>query len=459
MKTWLSDHFFVFNGLDRAFNPVRFLLRTPLGRMLAIALLAGASLAYPASVTFSHDVAPILYSHCVVCHRPGAVAPFSLRSYADAAKRASLIATVVAKRFMPPWLPDGSGPRFQNERRLTASEIATFERWADAGAPEGDPAAAPRAPQFPDGWELGKPDLAATMRQPFDVPADGPDLYQCFAIPIGEPRDRYLRAIDIRPSNSKVAHHVLLFEDVTGSARKRDTGAGYSCFGTPGFLPAHGLGGWTPGSLAIQMPPDLSETLYARADLVLQVHYHPTGKPERDQTSVGLYFTDEPPRKHARDIALESHRIDIPPGDRNYKVSDHFTIPVDVNALGIIPHAHYVCREMYGYAILPNGKRMTLIHIPDWNFDWQAQYRFAAPVRLPADTRVEMEFTYDNSADNPRNPNHPPQRVVWGPGSKDEMAGLHIEVTPVRESDLEELGDALWGKMIRSMGGAVYRRQ
>src|SRR5262249_27203172 len=154
---------------------------------------------------------------------------------------------------------------------------------------------------------------------------------------------------------------------------------------------------------------------------------------------------------------LGSNHIDIPAGDRAYKVSDHFTVPVDVDAIAINPHAHYVCKEMNGYAVLPSGARRTLIHVPAWNFDWQQQYIYAAPVRLPAGSRIEMEYTYDNSAANPRNPNQPPKRVQWGPGSSDEMAGLHITVVPVDPDDAEELSNALWGKMMRTLGTGIPR--
>jgi hypothetical protein len=201
----------------------------------------------------------------------------------------------------------------------------------------------------------------------------------------------------------------------------------------------------------------MAETLYAGADLVLQVHYHPTGKPETDRTRVALYFTPDPPRHHLTDVGLGSNRIDIPPGEGHYQVTDHFTLPVAVDVIGVVPHAHYVCKDMRGYAILPGGARRTLIHIPDWNFDWQDQYRYATPIRLPAETRLEMVFTYDNSEANARNPNHPPKRVVYGPASTDEMAGLHFEVVPIKESDADELGQALWGKMMRMLGGGVYR--
>jgi hypothetical protein len=341
---------------------------------------------------------------------------------------------------------------------LSEAEIAVLAQWADSGAPEGNPAEMPTAPQFKEGWSGGKPDLEAEMPHAFHVPADGPDLYRCFVIPLPRQAQHYVRSIEIRPENPRVVHHALLFQDLSGVGRKRDNGEGYECFGTPGFLPARGLAGWTPGAQAVTMLPAMAETLYANADLVVQVHYHPSGKPEADRTRVALYFTAEQPRRHLLDVGLSSNSIEIPAGERNYKTTDHFTIPVDVDVVGIIPHAHYICKDMLGYAVLPNGARRTLIHIPDWNFNWQEQYRYPVPVRLPAGTRVEMEYTYDNSEANPRNPSHPPQRVAYGPASTDEMAGLHLEVVPVRESELEELSQALWGRMMRSLGGGIYQQ-
>jgi hypothetical protein len=402
-------------------------------------------------------VALILYRQCAACHRAGGVAPFSLLTYQDAAKRAQLISTVTSKRSMPPWLP--SAPHFREERRLSDAEIATLAQWAAAGAPAGDLATAPAPPRFPEGWQLGPPDLDARMALDFEVPADGNDLYRCFVAPAAIAQDHWVRAVDMRPGSPQVVHHAILFQDISGTARRRDTGSGYDCFGTPGFLPARGLAGWTPGSLPYQAPADMPELLHAHADLVLQVHYHPTGKAVADRTAVALYFTDQKPKRYAQDIPLGSNRIDIPPGDRAYKVTDHFTIPVDVDAIGINPHAHYICKEMAGYAVLPNGTRRTLLRIPEWNFNWQQEYLYAAPMRLPAGTDVVMEFTYDNSTDNPRNPNHPPRRVTWGPSSNDEMAGLHIAVVPVRPADAEDLGAALWGKMIRATQGGGLRKQ
>jgi hypothetical protein len=204
------------------------------------------------------------------------------------------------------------------------------------------------------------------------------------------------------------------------------------------------------------MPEGTAMRLPRGSTIVAQIHFHPTGKHEIERSRLGLYFAKGPPDRHIVDVGLISKNIDIAPGDAAYKVRDHFTLPVDVHAVGIIPHAHYICRDVKGWATLPNGRRRWLIWIKDWDFDWQDRYWYAEPVALPAGTRVEMEFTYDNSAANPRNPNTPPRRVTWGPGSTDEMAGLHIQVVPDRESDLPELGRALWGKVMRMVGGRFF---
>ncbi len=420
-----------------------------------LALPAGAQ------VTFSRDVAPILHRHCVSCHQPGEVAPFALATYADAARRARQIAEISALRRMPPWLPaEGFGGPFEGERRLSAAEIRTLARWAAAGAPPGNLAELPAPPEDPDDWRLGKPDLEVRMPEAYAIAAEGPDEYRCFVLPLDLPGDRYVRAFEFRPGNRRVVHHALLFTDHSRAARQRDAespGPGYPCFGAPGFLPGGALGGWTPGSNPVVQPAGVAVRVRQHADLVVQLHFHPSGKPETEQSTVGLYFAAAPPRRRLFDIALGSREIDIPPGATRYRVTDSFTLPVPVEVAGVIPHAHYLCREMRGYAVLPSGKRRWLIRIPEWNFDQQDQYRYVTPLVLPADTRLVMEFFYDNSAANIRNPHRPPRRVVWGPGSADEMAGLHLQVIPVRETDIPELTQALWGKFMRAVGGGFYR--
>ena len=415
--------------------------------LLGFAFLANA---YGAPPTYNHDIAPILHKRCVSCHASGEVGPFPLASYADAARRAALIAQVTASRYMPPWKPEPGYGDFEGARALTKPEIDTLARWAAAGAPLGDPVSAQPAPA-PASAKLASPDLVVRMEKPFTVPAEGPDLYRCFVIPLGLDAGRYASRIEFRPGNPKVVHHALFFLDRAKVAPKSE----YACFGAPGFL-GGGLGGWSPGSPPIRMPEGAAATLSAKSDLVLQLHFHPTGKPETVESSVAFEFTSDAPRRRLMGVALGSRNIDIPPGEKSYKVTDSFVLPVDVDAIGIIPHAHYVCKEMKGVARLPNGSTEWLIRIRDWDFNWQEQYRYRRPLRLPEGTRLEMEFTYDNSAQNPRNPNHPPQRVRWGPDGTDEMAGLHVQVFAARESDAAELAQTLWGKFMRSVGGGFF---
>jgi hypothetical protein len=405
-------------------------------------------------VTFARQIGPLLYKHCANCHRPGQVAPFPLLSYADAAPRAAIIAAVTANHTMPPWRASAGHLKLVGEEKLTPREIGLFQQWFNEGAPEGSPPIAP--PQFRDGWQLGEPDLVLKMPQPFSIAADGPDLYQCFVVPLNLKENRYVRAIEFSPGSRRVVHHALFFTDASGTARKRAAasgGQGYPCFGVPGFLPTSSLGGWSPGNSPRPFPEGTGAPIGRGSDLVMQIHYHATGTPESDQSALAIYFSKGPPTRKLMDVALGSRLIDIPAGDAAYHVRDHFELPVDVWATGIIPHAHYICKEMHGVAILPDGRRVTLLDITDWDFNWQRQYRYETPVLLPEGTRLEMDFVYDNSAANPRNPNVPPQRTLWGPDSTDEMAGLHVQVIPVHNEDVRELGQALWGKIMRSVGG------
>ncbi|MCC6538443.1 MAG: hypothetical protein IT162_12885 [Bryobacterales bacterium] len=403
--------------------------------------------------------APILARHCVECHRAGGTAPFALDAYAHAAPRAAAIAEAVTTRRMPPWKPDPGPPHILGERRLSPTEIQTLAAWARTGAPAGTPRAAK-----PDEIRMVSapppaPDHVAAMRAPFPIPAGGPDLYRCFVVPAGLDQDRWVRAFRFEPGDPRAVHHALIFVDHTRAARRRDAETpdepGYECFGAPGFLPSSSLGGWAPGTGLVDYPPGAAVRLRRDADLVLQLHYSPGAAPREDRSSVGLYFTDTAPTRRMMDIALGSRAIDIPAGANAYKVTDSFELPVDVIATGIIPHAHFLARTMRGWAVLPDGRRLNLLTIRDWDFNWQMQYRYRDEMPLPAGTRLEMEFTYDNSAANPRNPSRPPRRVTWGPASTDEMAGLHVQITPAREEDAEELGRALWGKIMRELGGGM----
>ena len=397
---------------------------------IVLGLLAGSAFAATIAPTFNKDIAPILYQNCAPCHRPGQVAPFSLLTYQDAVKRAGLIAAVTAKRYMPPWKAEPGYGHFADERRLSDAQIALIREWAAGGAPEGDPKQKPAAPAFASGWLAGKPDTVLTIAQPFAIPPDGRDIFQCFVLPMSLSSDAYFKTVEFHPGNSRVVHHALFFVDTSGRARKLDQDTpepGYPCFGGPQFTPSGGLGGWAPGATPEPLPAGVAHSVESGADLVIQIHYHPSGKPETDQSSIGLTLSDRPTKGLAGMLA-GTRAIDLAPGDAHQEVNDWVLVPEDVELIGITPHAHLLCKDMQADARLPDGKIVPLIRVKDWDFNWQGQYRYAEPVKLPKGTHIEMHYVYDNSAANPHNPSNPPQRVTFGEQTTNEMALLFLQV-------------------------------
>jgi hypothetical protein len=410
------------------------------------------------AATYEAHIRPLLDKHCVDCHRDGEAGPFRLDSYEAAASRAKLLAAVTRGRVMPPYKAKPSSLPFHNERRLTPAEIALFAAWAQAGAPRGKSIAArPERPAKPFAA-----DLAWEMTAAVDLPAEGPDLYRCVVVPAKLAEARWISAFRFVPGNARVVHHALFFFDLSGAARKRDQetgGEGYPCFGSPGFLPASSLGGWSPGNRVLEMPGGTAVRAPKGADLVMQLHYRLTGKPETDRSRLEVRFSATPPVRRLTDIALTSNAIDIAPGVAGYRVRDRFEIPVSVTLWQIIPHAHFLARRMRAWATPPGQAKRVLLAIDDWDFNWQDIYQLRKPLPLPAGTLVEMEILYDNTTANVRNPNHPPKRVQWGLGTADEMAGMHLNVTVDDEArDLQELNAHLWGKMIRTVGIGAPKR-
>lgn len=417
-------------------------MRSSLGLVIFLALRADAAVAF--AVTFSHDVAPIVYHSCAPCHRPGESGPFPLLTYDDVKKHARQIAELTHSRFMPPWLPD-PGP-FQDQLRLTDDEIKIFADWAAEGAPEGDASETPAPPKFTEGWQLGPPDLILDTSKPFTVPASGPDVYWNFIYAVNVPSQKWVRAIEIRPGNARVIHHANVYVDRARSARQKGDGF-------PGMDPViersifepddgHFLY-WKPGGIPYSEPDGFAWRLDPGSDLVLNAHMQPSGKPEQIRPQIGLYFTDHPQTRFPMLVQLEADgALNIPAGARDFLVSDDFKLPMDVQILAIYPHAHYLGRLLEAYATLPNGERKPLIRIRDWDRNWEAVYRYREPLSLPKGAVISMRFHYDNSSDNPRNPNHPPKRVRAGNTAADEMAHLWMQVLPAgardRRMELEE---------------------
>jgi tetratricopeptide (TPR) repeat protein/mono/diheme cytochrome c family protein len=403
---------------------------------------AAKSTAAQTQVTFNRDIAPIVFRNCAQCHHPGEAGPFPLLSYADVKTHGRQIAFVTSKHIMPPWLPEPGDLKFADELRLSEPEIATIQTWVDQGEMEGNPADLPPQPTFAAGWQLGKPDVIVRAEKPYLLPASASDSYWNFVFRTPVHRSRWLKAIEIRPGDKRLVHHanVLVDREENGRRLEKEPGAGFAgmelIIESEAFDPDSHFLFWKPGSAPYVEPDGMALRLDKSTDLVLNTHFQASGKRELIQPTLGLYFTDKPATMHPVLLQLDNDRLlDIPPGAKNFLVSDDFTLPVDASVLAIYPHAHYLGKDLLAFATLPDGTRKTLIHIGDWNLNWQAVYRYEQPVDLPAGTTISMRFTYDNSTDNIRNPNQPPKRVIAGNRASDEMAHLWLQVLPSESAD------------------------
>jgi peroxiredoxin len=387
-------------------------------------------------VTYSGQVAEILNRRCVACHRPGQVAPFSLTTYEQAARWSRDIKRAAVAKSMPPWLPSNHGA-FRDERWLTDAEIQTLARWSETGAPLGDRAKIPAPPAFKEGWVFGEPDLVLTGPE-YDVPASGPDEYRCFVLPTDLPEDRWVSAVEVRPSNMRVVHHIIAYVDTTGLAEKLDAGdpkPGYQSQGTgPGFLPSGEMSGWAPGVTPYQLPEGVGRLLRKGARIVLEVHYHKSGRVEKDRATIGLHFSKKPVRHPLRWITPMNAGFVLKPGEKRNKVVAQARLKANVKAISIFPHMHLLGREMTAEAVFPDETRKTLIHVPAWDFNWQDTYHFKEPVPLPAGTKIVVTAYYDNSAENPDNPHNPPKTVRWGEQTTDEMCIVFLSYIRDEES-------------------------
>jgi Flp pilus assembly protein TadD len=400
-----------------------------------------------APVTYSRQIAPILYRNCSGCHHTGGSGPFPLTTYAEAKRWAATIQTVTASRYMPPWLPEPGHGNFADSRRMSADEIALLKHWADSGAPEGNPAEAPPPPVYNSDWQLGPPDLVLEVDSPMQVPASGTDLFRNFILPFPLKQSKWVRAMEIKPGSPRVVHHANLVLDRAGTLRRTHPhdwrqgipGMDVVVDAGEGFDPDGHFLDWKPDSSALVEPPGMAWRLDPGNDLVLNMHLKPTGKVETIRARIGLYFTPDAPTKLPILVQLEHDAaLNIPAGDANFLVEDKLTLPEAVDVLAIYPHAHYLGKRLEGWADLPDGSRRDLILIPNWDIDRQSIYRFAAPVPLPIGAIIHMRYSYDNSAANPHNPNSPPIRVTNGNRSVDEMGHLWLQLLPHPSSDQKQ---------------------
>ena len=374
--------------------------------LLVFLVLAAAAAAQP--VTFYRDVLPILQNRCQECHRQGQAAPMPFSTYQETRPWAKAIRQAVVSKKMPPWFGDPCCGKFSNDRSLEKSEIATLAEWSQQGAPRGSEADAPPPRAWTQGWNIPRPDLVVSPPQSFRVPAKGAVEYQYF---VADPRfsqDQWVSAVEVRPGNAAVVHHAVVYIREPGDTWTR------------GPTKADILAVYAPGTAPDVFLPGMAKFIPAGADLILEIHYTPNGKPAEDRTSIGMVFAKTPPSQRVLTLQMNQTTFRIPAGQKDYRVSVWGTLPNDALLLGLFPHMHLRGKAFEFTRVLENGQPDTLLRVSPYDFSWQLWYRLQAPLPLKKGTRLNWIATYDNSAANPRNPD-PTADVTYGFQSWEEM--------------------------------------
>ncbi|MGH9840260.1 MAG: DUF3471 domain-containing protein [Blastocatellia bacterium] len=420
------------------------------------------------AVTFSKEVAPILFKSCAECHRPGETAPFSVLSYKDVRPWAKSIREKVTNRTMPPWHADPHVGEFKNDRRLAQAEIDTIAAWVEGGAAEGDAKDLPPAPKYVDGWTIGKPDIILQMREEAVLAASGPDEYQYFVIPTNFTEDKYVQMAEARPGNRKIVHHILAlvmppsapggkdFTRMTQDELQKVFDDGGQIFYREGYLrrvkmdaPVNDDGcngkfgeddagdviaGYAPGMPADVLPAGVAKRVPAGSLVILQVHYSKVaGTEQKDRSTVGLIFAKEPPRKQMIKRGIENVFFKIPAGAAAHQATACWKIKEDITLYSLMPHMHYRGAAMEFEAAFPDGKTEKLLHVPNYDFGWQTVYELKTPRFIPRGTKIQVTATFNNSAKNRYNPD-PTKVVRWGDPTYDEMLIGYIDYTPERKA-------------------------
>jgi hypothetical protein len=339
------------------------------------------------------------------------------------------IKRVVQQKIMPPWFADPQYGHFANDRSLSAKEISTLVAWVNAGAPEGDPKDAPAPVEFLEGWNIPKPDVIFQLPRPFQIPASGVVEYQYVIIPTGFTEDKWVQMAEARPTNRPMVHHIIAYVREPGSSYFKGQKPGVFFEAPPSkteektdtsALPSDFLIGYAPGQPAEVLGPGQAKLIKAGSDLVLEVHYMPMGTPTTDQTKVGLVFAKQPPKERVLTLSAVNGTFKIPPGDPNYRVDASFEVATDLKLAGLHPHMHTRGKDFEYRIVYPDGRTETILRVPKYNWRWQLWYNLAEPLVLPKGTKIECTAHFDNSADNPENPD-PTKTVIWGQQSWDEM--------------------------------------
>lgn len=395
------------------------------GLLFAFASTAATN---PSAVTFTKDVAPVLQKNCQTCHRPGEAAPFSLLTYEQARPWAKAMKEAVLLKKMPPWFADPHFGKFSNDRSLSQKDIDTLVSWADAGAPEGDPKDMPPPANFVEGWRIPKPDVVIEMPNAFEIPAAGTIEYQYIVVPSGFTEDKWVRFSEARPGNRQLVHHIIAFIREPGSKWMKDAKPGVPFVPhkdkdgkkDEGGQPGDALAGYAPGTVPVELAPGQAKLIKAGSDIVFQMHYTANGHAGTDRSKVGMVFATEPPKERVFTLAAAKGDFKIPPGDANYKVDSEFEMGTQVKLIGLLPHMHLRGKDFEYRVVYPTGETETILSVPHYSFSWQLSYYPVKPIVLTKGTKIECTAHYDNSPNNPSNPDAT-KEVTWGDQSWDEM--------------------------------------
>ena len=391
------------------------------------------------AATYYKDVQPLIQTHCQSCHRPGEIGPMPLENYKQVRPWANAIKESVLLKKMPPWFADPHFGKFANDRSLSPREIETIRSWVDAGAPEGNPKDASPPPRFLAGWNIPQPDVVLQMPEPFKVPASGKVDYQYIVLPTKFTEDKWVQMAETRPSNRSVVHHMVIFIRTPESKWLREAQPGVP------FVPAEtnnlqniGGGGseiltiYTPGIVPDAWKPNQGKLIKAGSDLILQTHYTPNGKDTEDQTKIGLVFSKEPPAERIRSVSAANTQFTIPPGDPDYPVIGNLQFRNPARIVSFFPHMHLRGKDFEYKVIYPTGETGTLLKVPHYDFNWQLAYKPAEEIEVPAGTKIQCTAHFDNSPNNPANPD-PKATVKFGEQSWEEMAIGFMDIAqPVR---------------------------
>ncbi len=411
-------------------------------KLLLIPLILFSLTSNAQNSTWANNISCILYSHCTSCHNPNGIAPFSLLTYTDALDNATQIKYQVENKKMPPFLADVSYQQYAHQKTLSQDEINRIVNWVNDGAPAGDTALALPAPSYSSGAVITNPDFTASIGT-YNIPTLWNDEYRCFVISNPSANDEYITAMEVIPGNRAAVHHVLIYSDVSNvpvQLDNADPDPGYINFGGTGSSSSQLIGGFVPGSDPYYLPPNMGMFVPAGSRIIIQVHYPMSSSGFTDSTRVNFLFSSGAIRT-AYDAPVLDHLstiVDGPlfiPANTVKTFHAQYTVPVGVSVLSIAPHAHLVCTSMTSYAVKPNGDTINFETIPHWDFHWQGAYYFQKPIHLPAGTVLYGEATYDNTTNNPENPNNPPQNVSLGESTTDEMMLFYFVYTFYQAGD------------------------